>query len=988
MKPDPMQDQAIEAKNQQALKTLNRAISFSENQFALIVVRCNYTQLRDRIAYQLQQQSDLDISTLHLPETAKTLYSTIQTAIAPSEGESARYDPKLKISPTETLREQNPKLKTPSCLMLFGLESLVELDEVLTATNLVRNELRKQFSFPIVLWVNDEVLRKLKSLALDLYSWAGMAEIGFEMPTSELVRSLKIHADRLFSSILDLGDESFLANWKLDQPNNLLRQSELKCAIADLNATNFSIQPDLQASLDFLLGQDAHARSEMETAHSLYQRSLNFWLSRIPTATLPPASSQSLLPIPYPERAACLLFYLGWWWRYYAVLQRSIYYDACEQAHDYFRRSLLLFAEENRQDLVARFIIAQAETLQKLKRWDALEEVAKQGLILHKLYKDPVRLARDYGFLAEVSLERADWQLAREQVMTALEVLETVEVELHLDGHPADPHVEQSLTLAHRYHSGWYWFLLARAEKELGNLEAAIYYLETARDRSHPESNPPLYIQILRKLRYYYFAKGDYLLAFRTRQARRLMEHQYGYRAFVGALRLQPQQYQAIAPFPLPPQIDQKLLLAQEISASGRQQDVKQIIDRLNYAKNKLVVIHGNSGVGKSSIVQAGLIPMLMDYAIDGRVTIPIFLDIYTDWQITLEKILVYQQIVDSQPAADPSPSTDLLSRLSFLTDKNLRLPVLIFDQFEEFFFAYETVQSRLPFYRFLRDCLNLPFVKVVLSLREDYLHYLLEFQRLTNLEVIDNDILSKEILYPLGDFTPEDARTVIKNLTRNAQFYLPDDLIDALVKDLAGEVGEVRPIELQVVGAQLQTEGIDTLEKYRQKGPKEKLVQRSLEDVVKDCGTENEELARIILFLLTNEKETRLLKNRDDLEADLIDLGMITRLADLDLVLEVLVGSGLIFLIPDSPADRYQIVHDYLVTFIRNQQIESVISLKTELENERNERKNLEKSVVMLKQQRDQISLDIQSLTQELALTLNLFTNTSNPQDSINPPE
>lgn len=966
MKPDPIQDQAIEAKNQQALKTLNRAISFSENQFALIVVRCNYMQLRDRVAYQLQQQSDLSIATLHLPETAKTLYTTIQAAIAQSEGKKST--------------------KTPQCLMLFGLESLIEIDEVLTATNLVRNELRKQFSFSIVLWVNDDVLRKLKSLALDLYSWAGMAEIGFEMSISELVRSLKIHADRLFGSILDLGDESFLANWKLNPPNNLLRQSELKCAIADLDSSNFSIPLDLQASLDFLLGQDAHARSEMETARILYERSLNFWLSRIPEQASLVSSPQSLLPIPYPERAACLLFYLGWWWRYYAVLQRSVYYNACEQAHDYFRRSLLLFAEENRQDLVARFIIAQAETLQKLKRWDALEEVAKQGLILHKLYKDPVRLARDYGFLAEVSLERADWQVAKDQVLAALEILETVEVELQTDGHPTDPHVEQSLALAHRYHSGWYLFLLARSEKKLGNLDAAIYYLETVRDRSHPESNPPLYIQILRKLRHYYFAKGEYLLAFRTRQARRLMEHQYGYRAFVGALRLQPQQYQAIAPFPLPPQVDQKLLLAQEISASGRQQDVKQIIDRLTYAKNKLVVIHGNSGVGKSSIVQAGLIPTLTDYAIEGRVTIPIFLDIYTDWQVTLEKILAYQQAVDSQTVtADPIP-TDLLSQLSFLTGKNLRLPVLIFDQFEEFFFAYETIQSRLPFYRFLRDCLNLPFVKVVLSLREDYLHYLLEFQRLTNLEIIDNDILSKEILYPLGDFTPENAKMVIKNLTRNAQFYLPDDLIDALVKDLAGEVGEVRPIELQVVGAQLQTEDINTLEKYRQKGPKEKLVQRSLEDVVKDCGFENEELARIILFFLTNEKETRLLKSRDDLEADLIDLGMITRLTDLDLVLEVLVGSGLIFLIPDSPADRYQIVHDYLVTFIRDQQIESLISLKTESENERNERKNLEKSVVMLKQQRDQISLDIQSLTQELALTLNLFANANNPQELSEP--
>jgi hypothetical protein len=71
-------------------------------------------------------------------------------------------------------------------------------------------------------------------------------------------------------------------------------------------------------------------------------------------------------------------------------------------------------------------------------------------------------------------------------------------------------------------------------------------------------------------------------------------------------------------------------------------------------------------------------------------------------------------------------------------------------------------------------------------------------------------------------------------------------------------------PIELQVVGAQLQTDNITTLEQYHQLGsnPKEKLVQRSLEDVIKDCGAENERAARLVLYLLTNENGTRPLKN------------------------------------------------------------------------------------------------------------------------------
>ncbi|NJR18479.1 MAG: hypothetical protein HC785_24035 [Calothrix sp. CSU_2_0] len=58
--------------------------------------------------------------------------------------------------------------------------------------------------------------------------------------------------------------------------------------------------------------------------------------------------------------------------------------------------------------------------------------------------------------------------------------------------------------------------------------------------------------------------------------------------------------------------------------------------------------------------------------------------------------------------------------------DNNL-LTVLIFDQFEEFFFAYKNPAQRQPFFEFIRDCLNIPYVKIILSLREDYLHYLLE---------------------------------------------------------------------------------------------------------------------------------------------------------------------------------------------------------------------------------------------------------------------
>ena len=55
-----------------------------------------------------------------------------------------------------------------------------------------------------------------------------------------------------------------------------------------------------------------------------------------------------------------------------------------------------------------------------------------------------------------------------------------------------------------------------------------------------------------------------------------------------------------------------------------------------------------------------------------------------------------------------------------------------------------------------------------------------------------------------------------------------------------------------------------------------------------------------------------------------------------LDLVLEILVTSGIVFFIPQSPADCYQLVHDYLVGFIRQQRGAELLA---ELERERHQR-------------------------------------------------
>ncbi len=81
------------------------------------------------------------------------------------------------FTPILTAVEASP----PPALMVFGLDSVVEIDQVLSATNLVRDEFRKQFPFPVVLCINDEILQKLIRLAPDFKNWAANP-IRFDLP--------------------------------------------------------------------------------------------------------------------------------------------------------------------------------------------------------------------------------------------------------------------------------------------------------------------------------------------------------------------------------------------------------------------------------------------------------------------------------------------------------------------------------------------------------------------------------------------------------------------------------------------------------------------------------------------------------------------------------------------------------------------------------------------------------------------------------------
>ncbi|MTJ46893.1 hypothetical protein [Dolichospermum sp. UHCC 0259] len=918
------QAENIIAANQQSLRSLERAITFSKNQFSVILLCCNYEFLRDIIQQQLAINGwgNERIQSIFLDENTTSLYTTIKSQIAIAE---------------------------PAGLMIMGFESIYEIDDLLRSINQVRDEFRKHYQIPIIFWVNDEVLQKIVRLAPDFASWAA-TPIRFEMTSVGLLEFLHQETDDLFTRVLQ-------SNYAQANPVTLeqvwISSDQLHYAIKELYDRGISIEAELNARLEFIFGIDDYVNNRIDSALNNFQKSLRFWHhqenSWLPEyanhITEPPNSSYA-----YLLKQSILLFYIGLCCCRLAEQNPKSKKRYWQSAKTYFQQCLQTFEIAGRIDLVSEFIEQLLEVLYSLKSWDILAVIAKKSLELHQIYGRKIQLACDYGFLAQVALHNSNWIQASILAHISLLQLETEK------NYPESNHYLFPLILEQIY-----LLTLAKALHNLGQITVAKEYINEASQRlssalenSEHQYDAHRYIRLLHNLRSLYFQRGHYLQAYIIKQKLRSVEQQYGFVSFIGAGRLQPQR-QVTNPTLI--SIFGSNSIALEIAASGRESDVNNLIGRISRADQKLIVIHGQSGVGKSSTVTAGLVPALQTRAVGDQIAVPVVLQVYTDWLGELGKSFAKAMLelwktsaIETESRSDFSQPTTINSILQQLRENadNHLITVLIFDQFEEFFFGYTDIHEKQAFDQFISDCLGISFVKVILTLREDYLHRLLDFKHLSSIDVINNNILDKNIRYQLNNFSPENARKIIQKLTERShyqsQLKLEPDLIDALVADLSSELGEVRPIELQLAGAQLQDKYITTLAQYHPYRPN-KLIQTYIQELIKECGKENERAALLVLYLLTDDNNKRPFKTRAELTLELSELEDPSKL---ELILDILIRSGLVVIFPNVP-ERYQLIHDYLVSLIRYlQQQES--GLQTQINTLRDKVRNSYQEIERLK--------------------------------------
>ncbi|MBC1239095.1 ribosome assembly protein 4, partial [Nostoc sp. 2RC] len=564
--PNPVNNDVYDEVPLRSLQQLAWAIESSVGQFKLILARCNYAKLRDRLIQRLQEICQVEIQLLVLQPSHKTLYTAIRD----------KFDENL-----------------PACIMVVGLETVPNLAAMLTSANQVREEFRKNFAFPLVLWIDDEIYKQLMQLAPDLESWATTKN--FAIAQHDLTNFIQQLAEQYFNNNLNLNLDAYR-----------VLETELAAAQRDLSLELQDASPELKANLFSLLGFVKQVNHKIDLALEHYQvalglfRQINFIAQEI----------QIIGDITF-------CYYLK------AFKIPDINHLDWQHTRHYIHEYINLITK-NKQ-LIANSIFKFGVILRDLQEWKHLRNLAEYALKIHQADNQSTELAKDYGFLAEVAL-------AEER---SLEANKFAQQAINIVGNIVGANSSQTLL----NDLSLYRYLLARSQYHLRDHQQAIQNLETAKDIGKPQVDLKLYLNILHHLQKLYFEEKAYLKAYETKQQQRSVEQQFGLRAFIGAGRLQATKQVGATGF-AQLRVDNKDSIAPEIAASGRQLDVERLIERIGRPDKKLIVIHGQSGVGKSSLVNAGLVPALKNQAIGIQDNLPVTMRVYTNWVEELGRLL------------------------------------------------------------------------------------------------------------------------------------------------------------------------------------------------------------------------------------------------------------------------------------------------------------------------------------------------------------
>ncbi|MDI6781721.1 MAG: HEAT repeat domain-containing protein [bacterium] len=348
----------------------------------------------------------------------------------------------------------------------------------------------------------------------------------------------------------------------------------------------------------------------------------------------------------------------------------------------------------------------------------------------------------------------------------------------------------------------------------------------------------------------------------------------------------------------------------------GRKKDISRFLGHI--ASNKFLVIYGESGVGKTSLIKAGLMPRIDPQII----TIYIRCD---DNPCAAVKNAVINQCKISLDNPEEATLLDIFKHIE--TKKCM----LFIDQFEEFFKRAER-KAKDQFINELMECVYSSTVdaRFVISIRRDFFVEMGSYR-----EELPELLSSAWELLKLAEI---EARQSITGPAKLFNIDYDSELLDELVQDITEESNLIHPIHIQILCNRL----VETLDKsalidrlpqrisyqtYKDLGGAQGIISDYLDTSLDGFPTGKKEYARDILRMMTTSYEVKTLVTSENilvnLKIDPVILGEI---------LSALVEHRLLRCISGK---SYELTSDYLAKSITEKWLtDKDVEIKTAMEN------------------------------------------------------
>lgn len=360
----------------------------------------------------------------------------------------------------------------------------------------------------------------------------------------------------------------------------------------------------------------------------------------------------------------------------------------------------------------------------------------------------------------------------------------------------------------------------------------------------------------------------------------------------------------------------------------GRKRQTDDVVGRLRalYDEGGLLAVVGPSGSGKSSLLRAGMIPMLQA----GELGVPgshiWSVTLFTPGARPVHELAAQLALLTDDDLghceavllADPDACTRLASeavgteRDAAADCPNPSRLIVVVDQFEEVFTACQDEEERRAFIAALCAAAgqggSRPAALVVLGLRADFYPHVLEYPSLVAA------LQRHQVL--VGPMTEAELRDAIIEPARKAKLGVEDGLVEVLLRDLAPAPGHGSPTAAHDPGAlpllshalratwDRSRGGRLTLADYRATGGIRGAVAASAEEVYRGLTPAQQDLARQVFVRLVHIADDTADTRR---RVPVIEL---PRSGDLSLVLDAFIAKRLI----TAEADDVQIAHEALL--------------------------------------------------------------------------